>query len=376
MPQPMMNPVLMQQPDSLEAIELQRRQAMADVLKQQAMAPIEQQTVSGGAGFGQRVVPISPMQGVAKLAQALAGRQMQSNVDDQARQYATNQSQKLAALLSSVGQESDPTKQAVMLGSDPRMAPYAMKMLEMAQQQKMHSQNKMEELQFRAQDSKERQAERLAQQKELAAQQDALRRELAANASSDKRFIASMMNARQEQKNVPKLPPAALKMQQEDLEAIGTSSSIKADIDALNKQIDSGALDLGLASNVIAKGRNAVGMSNEQSRNFASFQATLEKMRNDSLRLNKGVQTEGDAVRAWNELVANINDPKVVKQRLNEISSINDRAANIRQMNIDSIRSNFGVEPMDVSGYRNQPAAVGGGAKGSNIDALLKKYGG
>lgn len=201
----------------------------------------------------------------------------------------------------------------------------------------------------------------------------ALRRELAANASADRRMIAGMVNARAEQKNVPKLPTSALKMQQEELDAIGTASSINADLGAMAQQIESGKLKLGMVDNLVAKGKNFVGASDESSRNLASFQATLEKLRNDSLRLNKGVQTEGDAVRAWNEMLVNINDPKLVKQRLGEIQKINERAASLRKMNVDVIRSNFGVESMDTAPRQNVPAAVGGG---SNIDDLLKKYGG
>lgn len=206
----------------------------------------------------------------------------------------------------------------------------------------------------------EQQAARAEKAKEAEAALQA-RREIADQASADRRMIAGMVNARQEQKNTPKLPTSALKMQQEELDAIGTSGSINADLGALEKQIDSGKLQLGPVNNLLAKGKNLIGASDEASRNLASFQSTLEKLRNDSLRLNKGVQTEGDAQRAWNELVSNINDPKVVKQRLGEIQKINERAANLRRMNVDNIRANFGVEPMDVGAYKNQPAAVGGG---------------
>jgi hypothetical protein len=94
--------------------------------------------------------------------------------------------------------------------------------------------------------------------------------------------------------------------------------------------------------------KNATGLSNQASRNYASFQAALEKLRNDSLRLNRGVQTEGDAVRAWNELVKNINDPKVVKQRLEEIIRNNKVAAEYRRNVIQQRRADNGLEPLDI----------------------------
>jgi hypothetical protein len=150
-------------------------------------------------------------------------------------------------------------------------------------------------------------------------------------------------------------------MQNETLEALGLIGSINADLGAMQKQIDDGVLDLGPVANRWNEARNAVGLSDESSRAYASFQATLEKMRNDSLRLNKGVQTEGDAQRAWNELFANMNDPNVVSQRLGEIIRINQRAAQLKGMANDQMLANFGHDPMDYSPYLNVGPAVGMG---------------
>lgn len=169
-----------------------------------------------------------------------------------------------------------------------------------------------------------------------------------------------MTDARAREKNNGKpLPTAALKMQQEAVDAIGTVGSINADLKAIDQQIQSGKLDFGPVSNIVNQARNAVGMSSEESRNFSSFKSTLEKLRNDSLRLNKGVQTEGDAQRAWNELFSNINDKKLVQQRLAEIQAINDRAANLRRLEVDTIRRNYGAEPLETEQFASQPAAIG-----------------
>lgn len=154
------------------------------------------------------------------------------------------------------------------------------------------------------------------------------------------------------------LPPPALKMLNDDRAAIATASGINADLGAIKTQIDSGKLGFGPISNLANRARNAAGISSEESRNFGSFQSTLEKLRNDSLRLNAGVQTDGDAVRAWNELFQNINDTKLVRQRLEEIERINQRAVALRQMSIDRIRENYNMGPEDTSAERNQPAAL------------------
>lgn len=165
----------------------------------------------------------------------------------------------------------------------------------------------------------------------------------------------------QQAENKP-MPASAAQRQAEHLDAIGTAAAIKSDLSALRNQVDSGKINLGFVSNWLSRGKNAAGFSDEQSRNFSSFVNTLEKMRNDSLRLNKGVQTEGDAQRAWNELFQSINDPGLVKQRLQEIESINDRAVNLQKLQVDTLRENFKQPPFDFSKYETQPPAVGQGA--------------
>jgi hypothetical protein len=157
------------------------------------------------------------------------------------------------------------------------------------------------------------------------------------------------------------MPPAALKLQTEALDAIGTSSKIDADMGQIIKTIDEGKLPLGPLSNLTSSAKNYMGLSDEGSRNFATFKAELERMRNESLRLNKGVQTEGDSQRAWNEILASINDPELVKQRLAEVQQINRRGAQLKQLEVDQIRANYGNEPLDTSEYTDTPAAILGG---------------
>ncbi|GHC72591.1 hypothetical protein GCM10007320_08570 [Pseudorhodoferax aquiterrae] len=165
------------------------------------------------------------------------------------------------------------------------------------------------------------------------------------------------------------LPSSALKMQQEGLDAIGTASSINADLGAMHKQIAEGKLSFGPISNLVNSARNAAGMSNEESRNLSSFRSNLERLRNESLRLNKGVQTDGDAQRAWNELFENLNDTALVQQRLEEIQRLNNRAVELRKLDIDGVRANYGHPPLDTSAYAKQPAAVGQGGPAGRAQA-------
>jgi hypothetical protein len=69
-----------QQDLQAQQIDLARRQQIADALRTQSLAPIEQQTVSG------RVIPISPWQGAFKLATAyLANKGQEQNAVDEAK---------------------------------------------------------------------------------------------------------------------------------------------------------------------------------------------------------------------------------------------------------------------------------------------------
>lgn len=156
------------------------------------------------------------------------------------------------------------------------------------------------------------------------------------------------------------LPVQAMRLQDENLDAISSVSGINSDLASFVKQIDSGALNLGVLANALSGAKNFAGMSDEQSRNLQSFKATLEKMRNTSLLLNKGVQTDGDAQRAWNELLTNINDPQVVRQRLVEIQALNQRAAKLRMARNNILRRNFGAPDMDYTPYLSPGAAIGG----------------
>lgn len=137
--------------------------------------------------------------------------------------------------------------------------------------------------------------------------------------------------------------------------------NIDAELGRFDSMIASGDLELSPVANTVGGVRNALGISSENSRNLAEFRSTLERVRNDSLRLNKGVQTEGDAQRAWNELVSNINDPAVVRRQLRRIMSINQRARQFRQQRIDALEGG-GQRPAAQTGRgptRTRPQNLG-----------------
>jgi hypothetical protein len=159
-------------------------------------------------------------------------------------------------------------------------------------------------------------------------------------------------------RKVKGLPAALQKLEDDDIDAIGATNTIDSSLDRINTQIADGSLQLGPLANLSSSARNAAGVSDEVSTNYASFLATLEKLRNDSLRLNKGTQTEGDADRAWNELFTNIKDPKIVQQRINEIRGYNKSAAGLNLDKINNRRRNQGLDDIDVAkAFGNQAKA-------------------
>jgi hypothetical protein len=124
--------------------------------------------------------------------------------------------------------------------------------------------------------------------------------------------------------------------------------------------IDKDQLDLGLVNNVVAKGRNFIGASDAKSRNYASFQADLQGMMNESLMLNKGTQTEGDANRAWKAILDNTNDPQLVRQRLTEIAKYNQQAIDAKNAQIANRSGstiNTRAPAVDIQGALAEQAA-------------------
>lgn len=144
------------------------------------------------------------------------------------------------------------------------------------------------------------------------------------------------------------LPAGLQKLEDADIEAVGVTKTMNGALDKISSQIADGSLQLGVWANTVSSVRNAAGASDDTSANYSSMVSTMEKLRNESLRLNKGTQTEGDADRAWNELFTNIRDPKIVQQRIKEINGYNSQAAVIRGAMINNRRANQGLDELSV----------------------------
>lgn len=139
------------------------------------------------------------------------------------------------------------------------------------------------------------------------------------------------------------LPPSILRMRRESREALSLAEGLGSDIAGIADRLRKGEIKLGPLNNLTYRGLNAAGASSSESRAYQSMVSTFEKMRNDSLRLNNGVQTEGDAQRAWDELLGNLSDNANVVEQLSRIQTINQRAIQLHMENMDEIDAEYGA---------------------------------
>ena len=109
--------------------------------------------------------------------------------------------------------------------------------------------------------------------------------------------------------------------------AIGRASTIK-------QQIATGKLNLGPMTNMISGGLNMVGRSNDNSRRYADLQQWAKQARDALLQANTGVQTDQDAIRALENIMARSNDERLVQQYLDQFITAQTATRNVYQRDI------------------------------------------
>ena len=148
----------------------------------------------------------------------------------------------------------------------------------------------------------------------------------------------------------PKVLSSTLqKAEDEDFEAINTSTNILNDTDEFIGLIDNDQLDFSFGDSVGDSIALALGTDNEQVLNRQLFDTFLQRLRNATLRLNKGTQTEGDAERALQEIVNNKNNKRAVRAALKELREVNERAIENKKRGINRRRSTQGIDAFNFS---------------------------
>lgn len=178
-------------------------------------------------------------------------------------------------------------KEEKQLMLDQRTQELADKAAQRERELEIAHERRLEELRQRGADAKDLQAQRAADKKELEAQRLA-----------DKKEARDLAQA-----NKP-LPAGIQKAEDADYDAAQAAINLAKDADKYLTSIKSGNIKFGLKDRISITARSALGSGDPDvvARNdFERFKTTLI---NESLRLNKGPQTEGDAIRATNELKA------------------------------------------------------------------------
>lgn len=317
--------------DKNNSKEIAYRRKMAERLLKQGEQDGTTQIVSGYA------VKKSPLEGFAKALASGVGGYQERKADEMQSELDKKRSELMAKYVSAYGQ--DPVGASQILMQDPELSGDAMKMA-------VSSIDKQKELALKEADWK---------------REAALKRELAQMRISGSGSMTVNPDTGEIEPNPyseKPLPVGALKMQQEAVDALKAAENTSSLSSKLAQQAQSGELNLGPVSNLINRGRNFIGASTPESVNLGLMETDLEKLRNDTLRLNKGVQTEGDAIRAMNEVIQSKNDPQLFSAAMGRLNDINNRAEQMQQMQIDQIRQNYRVAPLNVMGQNKTNPAI------------------
>jgi hypothetical protein len=184
-----------------------------------------------------------------------------------------------------------------------------------------------------------------------------------------KRLKAQYLQSKVTQTMSPSLVPVALKQQNELNNINFGASSIATSISDLR----SGKLKLGLKENFLNSLKTAAGKSDEGSRAYSQFNTALEELRNARLNLNTGVQTEGDAIRAINEFLGNLDryDTQTALTQLERVYKKFGNAYKYKQNDLKNMYSVSGTKLPD-SFFNPFPEIPTGKPTKSYTDEQLK----
>lgn len=142
-------------------------------------------------------------------------------------------------------------------------------------------------------------------------------------------------------KSAKPMPVGAMKADLEIEEALQAGQSAQELAAKHLARIESGEVDISPVSSGIGAVRRGLGIGNAKDANLAELKADLTAVVNASLRLNKGVQTEGDSARAYKE-VMDSNDTATLKRALDRLTKINERGAALQERKRSILRKNYG----------------------------------
>lgn len=118
------------------------------------------------------------------------------------------------------------------------------------------------------------------------------------------------------------LPSMAMKLENEDLDKALSATTLSKDIDSQVNSIITNGVNFNFANNARLAIKAATGNTDPETLAYQDYKNFITRMTNESLRLNKGTQTEGDAQRAVNEL-GKATSPEAVVRALEKLRDLN-----------------------------------------------------
>lgn len=328
-------------PDPYEAqkAEIARRQKYAEALQQQAFQPTEQFSYQGIPA------PIPATATLAKILAGVGGGLMQAQGAQEARELREadiKKGQEFAAALG--GAKTPEDRQALAMRA--MGGEFGQRAQIIGGGEYQMAETRAEKERGRVVRAEEQQANREArafeaeQNRALREQLAAVQQGMAAELGRSRLYIMREAEAgrteraaqAQEQKaaaDAAKLPPNVVTTYQGAAQNERQAGSTAENMLRHVKDIEEGKLPLGALTNIGARARNVLGMSTPESVRFADLMRDVDGAVNTILQAAKGTQTEGDARRAREQILANPNDPEVVKKALSDLAKASRESQNI-----------------------------------------------
>jgi len=144
------------------------------------------------------------------------------------------------------------------------------------------------------------------------------------------------------------IPPVIQKAEDQDFETGQAAINLATDANKYINSIKSGAIPFGLINKGSTAVRSVIGSDAPDVIARNDYNSFKTRLVNETLRLNKGVQTEGDAIRATNEFLASDSAAGQAKAMQN-ILDINLRAANLANKSVLRRRANAKLGAPEVT---------------------------
>ena len=146
----------------------------------------------------------------------------------------------------------------------------------------------------------------------------------------------------QAQKNQKTLPAYAFKAEGEDLDTAMQAVNLSGQVDNQIKSLITNKVDFSPVNKARLATKAFAGSTDPDVLAYNEYNNFMTRLVNDSLRLNKGVQTEGDAQRAFKELSSARSTADVIRS-LEKIRDINAKAASLRNDLVQARRKSSGL---------------------------------